>query len=247
MRVTDGGKVPWKGRKYAREKYPLAMPLTKEQLKLLKKLAMVAPTNAHKLSIKTKKAYSFVYKSLIEFERRKIASGKVVKSKKGTKEKICDLELEGIFWILKEVVFGRKNDRECKELIIRMVKHYSSKLPLVFGKWSHFRDAGLEDLYLLRLWFLVSTHLNNPFYKGTGYYYWLEMEHQMNRYFYLFDFHRYGNHFITDFDPKLWLVTLRKDREIRDFVVQELKEELKLLKNQEENVECVLSFLLKDS
>ena len=244
MRVTDGIKeMPWKDRKFTHEKYPLAIALSKEQLKLLKKLAMTAPTNAHKLSKTTRKAYSFVHESLIEFERRKIAHGNVIKSKKGTKEKVYDLELEGIFWILQEEVFARKNDKESNDLIIRMVKHYSSKLPLVFGKWSHFRDSGLEDLYFIRLSFLVGTHMKNPFYKGTGYYPWLEMEHQMNRFFYLFDFYRYTNHFITNFDPKKWVNALKNDKEIRDFVVQELEAESKVLKNQQENVEFILSVL----
>ena len=123
---------------------------------------------------------------------------------------------------------------------------YSStmtKLPLVFGKWSYFRDSGLEDLFFIRLSFLVGTHMKKPFYKGTGYYPWLDMEHQMNRFFYLFDFNRYYNHFITDFDPKIWVNALKNDKEIRDFVVQELEAELKVLKNQQENAEFILSVL----
>jgi hypothetical protein len=244
MRVTDGTKtIPWKHRKFTHEKYPLAIALSKEQLKILKKLAMTAPTNAHKLSKSTKKAYSFVHDSLAEFEQRKIASGKVIRGEKGTKEKVYDLELEGIFWILQKEVFSRKNNKESNDLIIRMVKHYSSKLPLIFGKWSYFRDSSLEDLYFIRLSFLVGTHMKNPFYKGTGYYPWLEMEHQMNRFFYLFDFYRYNDYFITNFDPKIWVTTLKNDKEIRDFVTQELEHELKTLKNQRDNVEFILSVL----
>jgi hypothetical protein len=244
MRVTDGIKtMPWKHRKFTHKKYPLAMALSTEKLKLLKKLALCAPTNAHRLSVVTKKAYSFVYESLNEFEHRKIASGIFVKSAKGTKEKVYDLELEGIFWILQEVVFGRKNDKECSDLIVRMMKHYDSKLPLVFGKWSYFRDLGLEDHFFIRLWYLVGTHMSNPFYKGTGYYPWLEMEHQMNRYFYLFDFYRYDNHFIINFDPKIWVNALKNNKDIREFVVQELEAELKVLDTQHGNVEFILSLL----
>jgi hypothetical protein len=233
----------WKERGYVRKKYPCSLPLSIEQLKILRKLAGIAPTNANKLSKSTRKAYSFVHETLIEFERRKIASSRLDKSEKQTPERIYDLELEGIFWIIDDAVLGRKNDKECNDLVIRMLKHYRSKLPLVFGKWSYFRDLGLEDLFFTRLWILVGQHNANPFYKGTGVYPWLEMEHQMNRYFYLFDFHRYYNHFINNFDPKIWVNALKNDEEIRDFVVQELEAESKLLKNNLENVEFVLSVL----
>ena len=244
MRVTDGTRgIPWKYRGFVHKKYPCALPLSKAQLKILKKFGNNAPTNANKLSKTTKKAYSFVHDTLIEFERRKIASSNLVKSKKRTKERIYYLELEGIFWILEEEVFARENDKESNDLIIRMLKHYRSKLPLVFGKWSYFRDSGLENQFFIRLSFLVGTHMRNPFYRGIGYYPWLEMEHQMTRFFYLFDFHRFDNHFITDFNPKIWLTALKNDKEIRDFVIQELESERKVLNNQQTNVEDVLSFL----
>lgn len=242
MRVTDGVRgTPWKQRAYTHKKYPCALPLSKEQLKLLRKFAKNAPTNANKLSKTTKKAYSFVHDTLIAFEQRKIASSYLDKSKKQTPERIYDLEIEGIFWILQEEIDGREHDKESNDLITHIVKHYYSKLPLVFGKWSYFRDAGLESLYFIRLKILVD--MARPFYRGTGYYYWLEMEQQINRFFYLFDFYRLGDHYITDFDPKKWLTALKNDKEIRDFVIQELEYERKVLKNQQTNVEDVLSFL----
>jgi hypothetical protein len=244
--VTDGSRVPWRERGFVRKKYPGILRLTKSQLNLLKKFGINAPTNANKLCKMSGKAYSFVHETLVEFERRKIVSSVVVKSRKKTKERIYDLELEGIFWIIEDVVMGRKNDKECNDLIIRMLKHYRDKLPLIFGKWSYFRDLGLEDQFFIRIWHLVGTHMNNPFYKGTGYYPWLEMEHQMNRFFYLFDFYRYYDHFIINFDPKIWINALKNDKEVRDFVVQELEAELKVLNNQHENVEFVLSVLRSD-
>lgn len=125
MRATDGIKgLPWKGRAFQRKKYPRSVPLSKEQLNLLKKFAKTAPTNAFKLSKSTKKAYSFVHDTLIEFERRKIASSRSDKSEKQTPERIYDLELEGIFWILEKELNARKNDKDSKDVIIRIFKHY---------------------------------------------------------------------------------------------------------------------------
>jgi len=194
-------------------------------------------------AIKTKKAYSFVHNTLIELERRKIVSSCLGKSEKNTKERIYDLDIEGIFWVLKEELGARQHDKDSYDFVIHMVKHYYSKLPLVFGKWSYFRDADLEDLFFIRLEILIGTHMKNPFYKGTGYYNWLEMEQQMTRFFYLFDFYRLTNHFITNFNPKVWLTALKNDKEIKDFMVQELEYDKKVLRNQQDNVEYVLSFM----
>ncbi len=233
MRVTDGSKVPWKNRGFVHKNYPGILPLTKSQLNLLKKFGINAPTNAHKLCKITRKAYSFVHETLEEFERRKIVSSTSVKSKKKTKERIYDLELEGIFWIIENVVMRRKNDKECNDLIIRMLKHYSSKLPLVFGKWSYFRDLGLEDLFFTRLWFLLGTHKESTYNKVT--------EQQITRYFYLFDFYNLNN--FLKLDVKAWLLALKNDCEINTFVVKELECDRDLLKNDLTNIEDVLSFL----
>jgi hypothetical protein len=244
MRVTSGESgIPWKHRGYVRKKYPSVIPFSKEQLKILKKLGETAPTNAHKLSKATRKAYSFVHNTLVEFEHRKIASSRLGKSEKQTPERIYDLELEGIFWILQREIGGWEHDKKSQNLINRMFKHYYHQLPLVFGKWSYFRDLGLANWFFIRLKILVDTHMKNPFYKGTGYYYWLEMEQQMTRFFYLFDFYRLDNHFITDFDLKIWLTALKNDKGIRDYVIQELEYERKMLKKNLTNVEDVLSFM----
>ena len=181
LRVADGVRgVRWKERAYLRKEYPGILPLSNAQLTILEKLAKTAPTNPLKLSKMTKKAYSFVQNTLTDLERRKAVSAYWGKNEKGTPTRIYGLELEGILWILDKklgwIMEKPTRDIASFDLITGMFKHYSSKLPLVFSKWSYFRDNGLEELFFIRLQILASTHMKTPFYRGTGYYYWLDME-----------------------------------------------------------------------
>jgi hypothetical protein len=237
MDVTSGAKLPWKDRKFVHDNYPTILPLSKAQLKILKKFAYMAPTNANRLSKETKKAYSFVHDTLIALEQRKIISSIDVKSVKHTPERIYDLELEGIFWLIRDDIFARKNDKVAYNLIITLLKHYRSKLPLVFDKWSYFRDAGFEDLFFNRLWFLAELHKKDRVYKDT-----IEMQRQLTKFFYLFDFYNLTSP-IFKFDVKAWFTAWRNDSEIRDFVIKELKNDAQLLKIHLTNAEDVVIFL----
>lgn len=238
MKVTAGTKPPWKDRKWTRKNYPTALALTKQELFILKKLAHNAPANPNRLSKITKKAYSFVYETLKNLEKREIISSRVAKSEKGTKETIYDLELDGIFWIIEEEVFARKNNKESRDLLIQIMKHYREKLPLVFGKWSYFRDAGLEDLFFFRLWFLVGWQIS-PGYKGK------DIKKQMTHYFYLFDFYGLVSP-LFQFDVNKWFNAWKNDCEIGEFIVEELKHDLEVLRINQTNVQDAISFLNKN-
>jgi hypothetical protein len=241
MDVTSGAKLPWKDRKFIRNNYPTVLPLSKTQLRVLKKLAYIAPTNANRLSKETKKAYSFVHDTLIALEQRKIISSIEVKSVKHTPERIYDLELEGILWLLRDDIFARKNCKDTYNFIINLLKHYRSKLPLVFDKWSYFRDAGLEDLFFNRLWFLAGFNKKDRFYKDS-----LEMQRQLTSFFYLFDFYRLDSPFFK-FDVKAWFTAWKNDDEIRYFVIQELKKDAHLLRIHLTNAEDITVFLESNS
>jgi hypothetical protein len=242
MRVTGGATgIPWKGRAYIREKYPSALPLTLKQLDVLKGLAQSAPINPNKLSKKLKYAYSFVYTTLRELERRKIVSMHREKNEKGTLSRIYDLEIEGVLWILAEEM--KTSNEWNHSLIGTLIERHRPKLPLVFGKWQYFREAGLEDLVLTRLKIAVDTHSAYPFQKGTGYYPWLEMEQQITRFFFLWDFYRGSNNPIKGFNFATWINALKNDKEIRAFVIQELEYEQKVLKKHLADVGSALSFI----
>lgn len=234
---------PWKGRAYLRKKYPGAFPLSSLQLEVLDGLSRIAPNNPNKLRKKLKKAYSFVYYTLKELERRKIISSRREKNEKGTLSRVYDLELEGILLVLYGWMRNHELVKRNQALIRKIVERYDAKLPLVFGKWQYFREIGLEDLTHTRLKIIVDTHRRNPFHKGTGFYYWLEREQQITRFFYLFDFYRLDDNPITGFDFKIWMAALRNDKEIRQFVTQELRFELGTLKKQQGIVEKALSFM----
>lgn len=242
MRVTGGATgMPWKGRAYLREKYPGAFPLTQNQLDVLKELARSEPINPNKLRKKLKKAYSFVYNTLRELERRKIASMHREKNEKGTLSRIYDLEIEGVLWILADEM--KTINGWNHSFIRKLIERHSSKLPLVFNKWQYFREIGLEDIVMTRLKIVVDTHSTYPFKKGTGYYPWLEMEHQITRFFFLFDFYRGSDNPIKGFNFTAWITALKNDMEIRAFVIRELEYEQKVLKNQLAVVGRALSFM----
>ena len=244
MDVANGVRGgPWKGRAYLRKKYPHAFPLSESQLKVLEELAKNAPTNPNKLNKKLKKAYSFVYDTLVELECRKIVSLRWEKSEKGRASRIYDLDLEGVLLVLYIWMRNSELAKRNHSLIVKTIEKHSSRLPLVFGKWQYLREAGLEDIALTRLKIMVDTHRSNPFRRGTGFYYWLEMEQQLTRFFFLFDFYRLDDNPIVGFDFKAWMNALKNDEEIRAYVTQELEYELRTLKNQQTIVEKVISFM----
>lgn len=244
MHVANGViDSPWKGRAYLRKKYPGAFPLSEGQLRVLEKLAENAPINPNRLSKRLRKAYSFVYNTLRELERRKIVKLRWEKGEKGRDSRVYDLDLEGVLLVfhmlMRSLDFAGRN----RSLILRMIERHGSDLPLVFGKWKHLREAGLEDVALKRLKITVDTHRGNPFRRGTGFYPWLEMEQQITRSFFLFDFYRLDDNPIVGFDFKVWMNALKNDKEIRAFIIQELEHEQRTLKNQQAIVEKVLFFL----
>jgi hypothetical protein len=89
----------------------------------------------------------------------------------------------------------------------------------------------------------VDTHRGHPFHLGTGLYPWLEMEQQLNHFFFLWDLHRGDDSIIEGFDLKDWITALRNDNELRAFIIQELKDDRSRLGNLLTNTERVLSFM----
>ena len=243
MRGITGG--PWKGRKRLRKKYPLAFPLSESQLEILDGVARYGPINPNKLRKKVRKAYSFVFNTLKNFEMRKMVTLRREKNEKGSYSKIYDLALEGILLILYRRMRTDKAIEKNSFSIRKVIDTYSSFLPLVFGKWKYFEDLGLESLLLTRLKITVDTYNRNPFERGTGFYPWLEKEPQIVRFFYLFDFYRLEDHFITNFDPKKWINALKHDEDLKTYMIQELKNDQKGLKNRQKWVETIIRFIEK--
>lgn len=236
--------IPWKHRGLIRRKYPNILPLSESQMDILNGLAREGPTNAYQLKNRTKKAYSFVLNSLKNFESRKIVVLKrEEETEKGTKSKIYDLTLEGVLLIL----HGERSIMESKDgdfdFIHEILERYNFMAPLIFGKWKYFEQVGLGKLFFTRLKILLDTHNSNPFKRGTGFYPWLEMTQQLTRFFYLFDFYRLEDHFITDFDPKVWLNAVKKDEELKAYMIQELKYDQKNCNNMQIRIEKVMQFI----
>jgi hypothetical protein len=162
-------------------------------------------------------------------------------TEKGTKAKIYALNLEGILLVLhREMTYPDKWDHR---FIRKIVESHGSLLPLVFGKWKYLKEMGFGEIFLIRLKIIVDTHESNPFRKGTGFYQWLETREQITRFFFLFDLWRLENHFIPNFDAKAWMTALKQDKEIRNYLIKELKYEQRRLKNAKNRVEDILSFM----
>lgn len=241
LKTTSG--IPWKGRAYLRKRYPGAFPLSEGQIQVLRGLAKEGPINTYRLAQKTGKAYSFVFNSLKELERRKmILIKRTDDTERGTKAKIYDMNLEGVLLILQREVSHEVKKRD-HGFIRKIIESYSSFLPLVFGKWNYFKKTGLEKLFLLRLKITLDTHKYDHLRKGTGYFPWLEDKQQIVRFFYLFDFYRFEDHFINDFNVKTWLTALKEDKEIKDYMIRELKNERRRLENRQIRVDKVVLFM----
>jgi DNA-binding Lrp family transcriptional regulator len=244
MHVADGVEGgPWKGRALLRKKYPSAFPLSKAQLDILEALAKNAPINPNKLSKEIEKAYSFVYETLREFERRKIVDLQWVTSEKQVATRHYDLDLEGVLLVLYRWMRNPKVEEQNRSSIIKTIERHGSKLPLVFGKWRLFRKAGVEKVAMVRLKIMVDAHRHRPFRLGIGYYPWLQMEQQLTRFFFLWDLYRGDDTFIEGFDLKHWMTALRCDKETRAFIIHELADEQARLEKLQDITKKVLSFM----
>ena len=206
-------------------------------------IAKIGPTNGYAISKKSGRAYSFVFNSLKEMEKRKLAVLlRREPTKRGTKSKIYDLTFDGVLLVLKNV-FYLPDMKIDKIDFSNIIKRYGSMLPLVFGKYEYFKEIGLENMYLLRLNIIVRGYTRSSFRKGTGYYPWLEKAEQITRYFYLFDFSRLYNSFLKNFDPKVWLNALRNDKEIKEYVIEELQQDKKNLEDHARVITKTISYL----
>jgi hypothetical protein len=213
-------------------------------MEVLEGLAKESPTNGYRIAKKTGKAYSFVFNSLKELEKHKIVflKGKE-KSRKGTMAKIYDLSLEGVLRVLHNELLGFDADKWNRPFIRQIMEKHSSMLPLIFGKWNYFKKSGSERTVFLRLKWIVDTHANHPFERGAGFYPWLEMEEQITRFFFLVDIYRLDNQFISNFDARAWLTGLKQDKEIAKYVIQELENEKRRLKNMQARIDDVALFM----
>lgn len=244
------GKVtglPWKGRAYLHKKYPGAFPLSENQIKVLEGLARNGPMNTNKLRKKIGNAYSFVHGTLRELERRKMVTLlRKERTEKGTEAFVYDLALEGILLVLQREMRKAEFDKWNHAFISKIINRYSSTLPLVFGKWNHFKETSVDEMALVRLKALVDTYVANRlnFEKGTGFLPWKEMEEQVCWFFYFTGFYPPAHEGWSGVkDPAAWLSAWKQDQEIRNYVVKELEEYQKRLNNLGILIEKSISFL----
>ena len=216
--------IPWKGRAYLRAKYPGAFPLSGSKIEVLLGFAREAPTNAYKVAKTTGKAYSFVFNTLKELERRKkvVFKGKQ-RTEKGTTANIYDLSLEGVLLTLKTEMRLADTDEWNRKFIRRIIEKYSPLLPLVFGKWDHLVKMGVEKPALIRLKIVVDNlHMlrrGDPTVPGKT------IEQKINWFFYLGSVYKFS--FLLAKDPIVWVNAWKEDDEIRAFCIEEIEQHVR--------------------
>jgi len=148
-----------------------------------------------------------------------------------------DLSLKGVLLVLKKELAPADTERWNYSLIQKIIRKHSSLLPLIFGKWSYFDKMKVWKIARFRLKVLVDTYAADPlsFRKGTGVVPWMEMEQQICWFFYFqFNHLKFG---------KPWMTALKQDKEIRAYVVKELKAYQKRLENLNTIIDENLAFL----
>ena len=114
------------------------------QFKIMLRLAQRGPMTKWQLKKKWKKdnsmAYSTVHESIKTLEALGWVKGRIRKKKSEKKLtlKIYGLTLEGILWLSSRL--------ELHPIINQLARNYKDALPLIFGKWSHFRKFGVDDV-----------------------------------------------------------------------------------------------------
>lgn len=116
----------------------------KAQFEILLRLAKRGPITKWQLKKKWKKtddsiAYSTVHGSIKALETAgRVKILREEKSQKGMSVKVYGLTLEGILWL---------SSRLALHLIIdQLAENYKDALPLIFGKWNHFKKFGVDDV-----------------------------------------------------------------------------------------------------
>lgn len=116
----------------------------KAQFKILLRLAQRGPMTKWQLKKKWKKYDSMAYSTIHQAIKALEAVGwvkaldKKKKSEKGLLIKIYGLTLEGILWFSSRLALHR--------IIDQLAGNYKDALPLIFGKWSHFKKFGVNDV-----------------------------------------------------------------------------------------------------
>ena len=214
----------WKGRARLRKKYPGSFSLSESQIEILEGLAKIAPSNAYQIHKNCGKAYSFVYNTLKELERRNmIFTKRKEQTEKGTVANIYDLNLESVLLILQRQQRSSNYDFSKSSDIL---EKYGELLPLVFGKWKYFEskvNGKVKEIANHRLKVLVDSYVSNPlsFKRGTASIPGMETK-QLVTWFFYFQF----NHFKYS-EP--WIAALKGDETIKNYVINELKEYQKRL------------------
>lgn len=214
-------------------------PLEQKHVDVIYALVDIGPTNIYqiakrfaerrvkgkisprKLAKRTRELYSLVYYSIKDLESRRIAlpRGKK-KTEKGTSATVYDLSLEGVLLLLQREMRYAETNKWNRKLIQEVVDKYSYLLPLVFGKWHHFKKMQVEKIASFRLKVLVDTFVADPsgFKKGTTFIFGkrgCEMEENVCWFFYFQLQHfKYG---------LAWMNALRQDEEIKNYVIGELQ------------------------
>lgn len=214
---------------------------TKFETKILECLARFGPLNINQIRVKLSCAYSSTRKAIFNLVGKGfvIESGIMTVKRTGLETQTYDLTLKGVLLILKKELAPGDTERWNYNLIHKIIRKYSSLLPLVFGKWSYFDKMKVGKIARFRLKVLVDTYAADPlsFRKGTGVVPWMEMEQQICWFFYFqFNHLKFG---------KPWMTALKQDKEIRTYVIKELKAYQKRLENLNTIIDDNLVFLEK--
>jgi len=197
---------------------------------------------------------------LLELRRFVKLVGKKQTSK-GTTANVYDLALQGVLFVLERELatvvdtkprllddWTQDQIREVGDRIHKIIRKYEFLLPLIFGKWSYFREFGVEGEALFRLKTIVDIRNRLGFYDYEPAEV-IEKEIIVRR-IYSFFFFRGLMPETLEFNgwkiagnPNLWMNMWKHDDEIKAYLVKELMEYQERLGEIGSFVNGTLSFL----
>lgn len=127
-------------------------PLLQSEVVALSALADEGPTNVYQIAKKTGRAYSLMFNAIKKLkELGLVMLVETKQTSKGTTANNYDLTFYGILSFLGMEFASEGVEKENYDRIRMFIEKYDDWLPLVFGKWSFFQTADLEETALLRL------------------------------------------------------------------------------------------------
>jgi hypothetical protein len=202
--------------------------------RILRRIAEELGTNAYRIArIPPRLDRVTVMRIISKYRLVEEGYVRVEKGKRNAKRYF--ITLKGILIVLYKELLPAEDRAYDHAFISKIIKTYSSLLPLVFGKWDYFDRIGVGKMALCRLKAIADNR--DVLEPGSSWIPGKSMEEKISWYFYFVGFLSFPQS-PTIFEgwcgmenPQKWMNALVQDEDVRAFVIKEIETYQRALKS----------------